>query len=176
LVVLPDGGGFGDRGVEDLPHKLAEVESLLGGVIRRVVLGSTRGLSHTSLLFGLVANGPVSESEEMARTRLADAFAVCRVTVGKACKLKIVVRASPPTSGACRWRHGGIEGPFSEPAGVRPWGILGRSQGCSTQWRHRDACKLPRTRGCPLGLGRRPWPVVSNTVYVLVADSYYKLL
>jgi hypothetical protein len=34
LVVLPDGGGFGDGGVEDLPHKLAEVESLLGGVNR----------------------------------------------------------------------------------------------------------------------------------------------
>jgi hypothetical protein len=38
LVVLPYGGGFGDGGVEDLPHKLAEVESLLGGVSRRVVL------------------------------------------------------------------------------------------------------------------------------------------
>jgi hypothetical protein len=37
LVVLPDGGGFDDRGVEDLPHKLEEVESLLGGVSRRVL-------------------------------------------------------------------------------------------------------------------------------------------
>jgi hypothetical protein len=37
LVVLPYGGGFGDGGVEDLPHKLAVVESLLGGVSRRVV-------------------------------------------------------------------------------------------------------------------------------------------
>jgi hypothetical protein len=51
LVVLPYGGGFGDGGVEDLPHKLAEVESFLGGVNRRVVLGSTSGLGHTSHLF-----------------------------------------------------------------------------------------------------------------------------
>jgi hypothetical protein len=58
LVVLPDGVVFGDGGVEDLPHKLAEVESLLGGV--RVVLGFTSGLGHISLLFGLVANGPAS--------------------------------------------------------------------------------------------------------------------
>ena len=34
LVVLPDGGGFGDGGVEDLPHKLPAVESLLGGISR----------------------------------------------------------------------------------------------------------------------------------------------
>jgi hypothetical protein len=39
LVFRRDGGGFGDGGVEDLPHKLAEVKSLLGGVGRRVVLG-----------------------------------------------------------------------------------------------------------------------------------------
>jgi hypothetical protein len=51
LVVLPDGGGFGDGGVQYLPHKLAEVESLLGGVSRRVVLGFTSGLGHTSMLF-----------------------------------------------------------------------------------------------------------------------------
>jgi hypothetical protein len=38
LVVLLDGGGVGDEGIEDLPHKLAEVESLLGGVNRRVIL------------------------------------------------------------------------------------------------------------------------------------------
>jgi hypothetical protein len=47
LVVLLDGGGSGDGGVEDLPHKLPEVESLLGGIIRKVVLGFTRGLGHT---------------------------------------------------------------------------------------------------------------------------------
>jgi hypothetical protein len=35
LVVLPDGGGFSDGGIEDLPHKLPEVESLLGGVSRK---------------------------------------------------------------------------------------------------------------------------------------------
>jgi hypothetical protein len=29
LVVLLYGGGFGDGGVEDLPHKLPKVESLL---------------------------------------------------------------------------------------------------------------------------------------------------
>jgi hypothetical protein len=34
LVVLPNGGDFCDIGVEDLPHKLAEVESILGGVSR----------------------------------------------------------------------------------------------------------------------------------------------
>jgi hypothetical protein len=31
LVVLPNEGGFGDGGVDYLPHNLAEVESLLGG-------------------------------------------------------------------------------------------------------------------------------------------------
>jgi hypothetical protein len=61
LVVLRDGGGFGDGGVEDLPHKLAEVESRLGGVNRREVFGFTSGLGHTSLLFGLVADGPACE-------------------------------------------------------------------------------------------------------------------
>jgi hypothetical protein len=34
LVVLRDGGGFGDRGVEDLPHKLAEVESLVASAAK----------------------------------------------------------------------------------------------------------------------------------------------
>jgi hypothetical protein len=66
LVILPDGGGFGDNGVEDLPHKLAEVESL-GSVSRKVVFGFTKsGLGHTSMLFGLVAYGPTSEGEEIA--------------------------------------------------------------------------------------------------------------
>jgi hypothetical protein len=68
LVVLPYGGGFNDGGVEDLPHKLPEVESLLGGMSRRVVLGFTRGLGHASLLFGLVIDGPASEGEEITRT------------------------------------------------------------------------------------------------------------
>jgi hypothetical protein len=58
LVVLLDGGGFGGGGLEDLPHKLVEVESLLGRVSRRVVLSDTSGLGHTSQLFGLVADGP----------------------------------------------------------------------------------------------------------------------
>jgi hypothetical protein len=61
LVALLDGGGFGDGGVEDLPHKLPEVESLLGGVSRRVVLGFTSGLGQTSLMFGLVVDGSASE-------------------------------------------------------------------------------------------------------------------
>jgi hypothetical protein len=39
---------------------LPEVESLLGGISRRVVLGFTRGLGHTCLLLGLVADGPSS--------------------------------------------------------------------------------------------------------------------
>jgi hypothetical protein len=58
LVVLLYGDGFGDGGVEDLPHELVEVESLLGRVSRRVVLGDASGLGHTSQLFGLVADGP----------------------------------------------------------------------------------------------------------------------
>jgi hypothetical protein len=87
LVVLPL--------VEDLLHELPEVESLLGGVSRRLVLGFTRGLSHTSLLFGLVVDGPASESEEVARTILAGAAVVCSVSVGEACELDTVVRAAP---------------------------------------------------------------------------------
>jgi hypothetical protein len=66
------------------PHKLAEVEPLLGGVSCRVVLGFTSGLCHTSLLFGLVADGPASDSEEVARTGLACTAVVCPVSVGKA--------------------------------------------------------------------------------------------
>jgi hypothetical protein len=38
LLVLRGGGGVGDGSVEDLPHKLAEVESLLDGVSRKVIL------------------------------------------------------------------------------------------------------------------------------------------
>jgi hypothetical protein len=96
LVVLLDGGGFGDGSVEDLPHKLAEVESLLGGVSRRVVLGFTSKLGHPSMLLGLVADGPASESDEIARTGLAGAAVVCPFNFGKACKLETVVRAPPP--------------------------------------------------------------------------------
>jgi hypothetical protein len=95
MVVLLDGGGFGDGGVEDLSYKLPEIESLLGGVSRRLVLGFTRGLGHTSLLFGLVADGPASESKEIARTRLASVAVVCPVSVGKARELGTVVRAPP---------------------------------------------------------------------------------
>jgi hypothetical protein len=96
LVVIPDGGSLGDGDVEDLPHKLAEVESLLGGVNRRVVLGFASGLGHTILLFGLVVDGPASDSEEVARTGLAGAADVYPASVGKACKLEAVVHALPP--------------------------------------------------------------------------------
>jgi hypothetical protein len=108
LVVLPNDGGFGDGGVEDLPHKLPELESLLGGISRRIVLGFTRGLGHTCRLFGLVTDGPASVGKEIAQTGLAGAAVVCPVSVGKACELETVVRA-PPTPCACRWCHGGIE-------------------------------------------------------------------
>jgi hypothetical protein len=74
---------------------LTEVESLLGGVSRGVILGFTSGLGHASVLFGLVADGPASEGEEITRTRLAG-FAIVRpVSVDNACKLDIVVRAPP---------------------------------------------------------------------------------
>jgi hypothetical protein len=75
---------------------LEEMETLLGGVNRGVVLGFTSGLGHTSMLFGLVANGPASESDEIARTRLAGGAVVCPFSIGKACKLETVVRAPPP--------------------------------------------------------------------------------
>jgi hypothetical protein len=74
---------------------LAEVESLLGGVSRKVVLGFTCGLGQTSRLFGLVADVPASDSEEVAPTGLAGAAVVCLVSVGKACKSETVVRAPP---------------------------------------------------------------------------------
>jgi hypothetical protein len=132
LVVLLDSGGFGDGGVEDLPHKLTEMESLLGGVSRKVVLGFTSGLGHTSLLFRLVAYEPASEGEWVARTRLAGVAVVRPIRVGKASKLGECGPCLPPTSGACRWCHGGIGAPSSGLASERLWGMLGRSQGCST--------------------------------------------
>jgi hypothetical protein len=75
---------------------LAEVESLLGGVSRKVIFGFISGLGHTSMVFGLVAYGPASEGEEIARTGLAGVAVVCPFSVGKACKLEIVVLAAPP--------------------------------------------------------------------------------
>jgi hypothetical protein len=74
---------------------LAEVEFLYSGVSRGVVLGFTSGLGHTSMLFRLVANGPASDSEGIARTGLAGAAAVCLISVGKACELETMVRAPP---------------------------------------------------------------------------------
>jgi hypothetical protein len=40
LVVLPNGGGFGDGDVEDLPHKLAEVESIVSNAVYALVADS----------------------------------------------------------------------------------------------------------------------------------------
>jgi hypothetical protein len=79
---------------------LAEVEFLLGGVRRGVVLGFTSGLGHTSLLFGL---WPASDSEEVARTGLAGVVVASPVSVGKACKLEAVVRPPPQ-------RHAHVDG------------------------------------------------------------------
>jgi hypothetical protein len=75
---------------------LPEMESLLGGIRRKVVLGFARGLGHTCILFGLVGDGPASEGEEIARTGLAGAVVVGPISVGKACELETVVRAPPP--------------------------------------------------------------------------------
>jgi hypothetical protein len=47
------------------------------------------------MLFGLVADGPASEIEEIARTTLAGAAVVCAVSAGNACKFETVVRAPP---------------------------------------------------------------------------------
>jgi hypothetical protein len=71
------------------------VESLLGGISRKVVLGFTRGLGHTCLLFGLVTDGPASEGEEIARTGLAVDAVVRPISVGKVCELETVVRTPP---------------------------------------------------------------------------------
>jgi hypothetical protein len=47
LIVLPNGSCSGDGGVEDFPHKSAAVESLLGGVCRKVIFSLTSGLGDT---------------------------------------------------------------------------------------------------------------------------------
>jgi hypothetical protein len=44
LVVLLDGGCSGEGDIDDLPHKLAEVESLLGGVSRKAIFSLASGL------------------------------------------------------------------------------------------------------------------------------------
>jgi hypothetical protein len=67
LVVLPDGGCSGDGGVEDLPHTLAKVESLFGGVCRRIVINLPSGLGDASLLRGLVVDNTAAEGEQVAR-------------------------------------------------------------------------------------------------------------
>jgi hypothetical protein len=96
------------------------VESLRGGVNRRVVLGFTSGLGHTSLLFGLKADGPASEGEEIGRTRLAGVGVVCLVIVGKACKLEIVGR--PPA--AQRRPRTGVRSQARRHSLTSPWWAL----------------------------------------------------
>jgi hypothetical protein len=71
LVVFPDGGCSVDGFVEDLPHKLAIVESLLGGVYSRVVLCLASGLGDASLLLSLVADMASVECKQVARRGLA---------------------------------------------------------------------------------------------------------
>jgi hypothetical protein len=66
LVILPNGGCSGDGGVEDLPHKLAEVESVLGGICRRVVFSLSSGLGDASLLLGLEADMTAAECKQVA--------------------------------------------------------------------------------------------------------------
>jgi hypothetical protein len=46
-------------------------------------------------MFRLVVDGFASGGEEITRARLASDVIVCPAPVGKACKLEIVVRASP---------------------------------------------------------------------------------
>jgi hypothetical protein len=66
LVVLPYGGSFGDGGAEDLPHELAEVDSLLGGVRYIVVFSFASGLCDASLLLGLVTDRAAATCEQLA--------------------------------------------------------------------------------------------------------------
>jgi hypothetical protein len=68
LVVLSYRVCSSDGGVEDLPHKLAKLESLLGGVCRRVVLRLIGGLGDTCTLLGLVADGTAAKCKQVART------------------------------------------------------------------------------------------------------------
>jgi hypothetical protein len=67
-AILPDGGCSGDGGVEGLPHKLAEVESLIVGVCRREVFSLSSGKSDACLLLGLVDVRTTAECKKVART------------------------------------------------------------------------------------------------------------
>jgi hypothetical protein len=100
LVVLPYGGGSGDGGVENLPHVLPEVYSLLGGVHSRVVLSLVGGMRDACLLLGLVSDRPSAECEQVAGSKLACVAVIRPVGVGEACELEAVVGPHPPqTSG-----------------------------------------------------------------------------
>jgi hypothetical protein len=128
------------------------VESLLGSIRRRVVLGFTRGLGHTVLLFGLVADGPASEGEEKARTGLAGVVVVCPVSVGKAYELETVVRAPPNVRrmSMVPWRYrrtffrasrlASVEEAWAEPRMLNAVWTSGRVQ-TAAYWR------LPRRLG-----------------------------
>jgi hypothetical protein len=68
LVVLPNGDCSGDWGIEDLPHKLMEVESLLGGICRILAFSRTCGMDDTRLLLGLVVDMTAVGCKQVART------------------------------------------------------------------------------------------------------------
>jgi hypothetical protein len=67
LVFPQDGGCSGDGSVEDIPHKLAEVESLLIGGVYRVVFRLASELSDTYVLLGLVADMTATECKQVPR-------------------------------------------------------------------------------------------------------------
>jgi hypothetical protein len=91
LVVLPN-GGF----VEDLPHKMAKVEALLGGVCCKVVLGLLYGLSDARLLLRLVVDMTSAECKHTARTGLTRRAVTCSIAVREAWKVETMVAPHPP--------------------------------------------------------------------------------
>jgi hypothetical protein len=99
LAVLPYGGCSAIGFVEDHPHELAKVESLLGGVCCIVVLGLAGGLSDASLLLRLVALKALAECKQVARTGLAHTVVIGLVGIREANKMEVVI-GSPPTSAA----------------------------------------------------------------------------
>jgi hypothetical protein len=96
LDVLLNGGCSGDGFVEDLPNKLAKVESLLGGVWCIVVLCLANGLGNACVLFVLVANMAAAEGKQAPRPGLARDAIVGPIRIREANKLEAVVQAPPP--------------------------------------------------------------------------------
>jgi hypothetical protein len=80
LVVLSDDGRSEDGFGEDLPHMLAEVETLLGGVCCKVVLCLARGMGVESMLLRLV-DMTSTECKQVARTGLARTAFVSPINV-----------------------------------------------------------------------------------------------